>query len=62
LTNGSKAEIGEEVRRCIRNAAPGGGYVLSSSNSIHSGVPVENFLAMIQAARDFGRYPIGGSS
>ncbi len=52
----------EEVRRVtgelIRDVAPGGGYVLSSSNSIHSGVRPENFLAMLEAAREFGEYPI----
>ncbi len=52
----------EEVRRVtletIRKAAPGGGYCLSSSNSIHSSVRPENFLAMIETCREFGGYPI----
>jgi hypothetical protein len=60
LTNGSKQEIIDAVRKCIADVAPGGGYVLSSSNSIHSGMPTENFLTMLKAARDFGEYPIGG--
>lgn len=61
LTRGTKSEIVEAVRRCIREVAPGGGYVLSSSNSIHGDIPAENFLAMLEAAREFGQYPIANS-
>jgi uroporphyrinogen decarboxylase len=61
LTNGTEREIAAAVRECIVNVAPGGGYILSSSNSIHSGVPTKNFLAMLQAARKYGMYPISGS-
>lgn len=61
MTNGTKEDVVAAVRRCIRDTAPGGGYVLSSSNSIHSAIPTENFLAMIRAAREFGEYPIGDS-
>jgi uroporphyrinogen decarboxylase len=58
LVFGSEEDIEKEVRECILRAAPGGGYVLSSSNTIHSGVPAKNFLAMLDAARRYGRYPI----
>jgi len=37
--------------------APRGGYIFGSSNSIHTGVPTENFVAMQEAAREFGTYP-----
>jgi uroporphyrinogen decarboxylase len=46
------------VKECILRASPGGGHILSSSNSIHSGVRPENFLAMIECAEKFGKYPI----
>jgi len=50
----------EEVRRVTREtieiAAPGGGYMLSSSNSIHSSVKPENFMAMVETLREYGRY------
>jgi uroporphyrinogen decarboxylase len=50
----------EEVRRVTREtievAAPGGGYCLSSSNSIHSSVKPENFMAMVETLRKFGDY------
>jgi uroporphyrinogen decarboxylase len=58
LTFGSPEQVREATIECIRKAAPGGGYILGSSNTIHSAVPPENFLAMIEAGREFGEYPI----
>jgi uroporphyrinogen decarboxylase len=56
LVFGTPAEVRENVRATIAAAAPGGGYILSSSNSIHPGVKPENYLAMVAAAREFGKY------
>jgi len=61
LSRGTPAEVREAVRRAIRDAGPGGGFVLSSSNSIHSSVRPENYLAMIEAGRAFGTYPLEGA-
>ena len=58
LPFGTEQEVRQAVRDTIRIAAPGGGYIISSSNSIHPGVKPENYLAMIKAAREFGKYPI----
>jgi len=58
LTFGTPARVREATRECIEKAAPGGGHVLASSNVIHVGVPPENFLAMLEAAGEFGRYPM----
>ena len=41
-----------------RKAAHGGGLILSSGNSIHSSVKPGNYLAMWNAIRMYGRYPI----
>lgn len=54
----SAAQVREAVRECLRKAAPGGGHILSSSNSIHSSVKPENYLAMVEALREFGAYPL----
>lgn len=48
----------DETRRCITEAAAGGGYILSSSNSIHAGVPFENYKAMLQTNFEFGQYKL----
>jgi len=49
LTRGTPAEVEAEVRARIRALAPGGGYVVGSSNSIASYVPLANYRAMIAA-------------
>ena len=48
-----------EVRRRIADFAPGGGYVLSAVHNIQAGVPLENIIAMFEAGKEYGRYPIG---
>ena len=58
LSEGDVEEVRDAVRECIRGAALNGGHILSSSNSIHSAVKPENYRAMIEAAREFGRYPL----
>ena len=58
LTNGTPEQVIKAVKRCIKTASPGGGHILSSSNSIHSGVKPENFLAMVEAAKKYGKYPV----
>lgn len=56
LTFGTPEETMEESRRCIEIAAPGYGYIFSSSNSIHSGVKPENLMAMNEAHKKYGWY------
>jgi uroporphyrinogen decarboxylase len=58
LTLGTPAEVAADVRAHIRDLAPGGGYAVGSSNTVAHYVPLENFKAMVQATRQFGRYPI----
>jgi len=58
LVRGTEAAVREAVRACLRAAGPGGGYVCSSSNSIHSGVKPELYRAMLTAIREWGRYPL----
>ena len=58
LTHGSEAQVAEVVRKTIAEAAPGGGYVLSTSNGVHRGVRIPNLLAMVRACQKYGKYPI----
>ncbi|HEA70045.1 MAG TPA: hypothetical protein ENI07_25020 [Desulfobacterales bacterium] len=58
LTSGSRKKVFEDVRRCLREGAINGGYMLASSNSFHSGTRPESFVAMIEANREFGKYPL----
>ncbi len=56
LCDGSTAEVAEQVRLCIEAGAPGGGLIVSSSNTIHRGVKPDNYRAMLDAIREYGRY------
>jgi len=49
-------ETVEETKRCLDIGMPGGGYILSSSNSIHSAVKPQNYLAMLDTLKKFGKY------
>jgi len=52
----SPAETIEETKKCLDIGMPGGGYILSSSNSIHSAVKPENYRAMLETLNQFGKY------
>jgi len=58
LTFGTPEEIREGVRRVISILAPGGGYILAPSHDVQPETPAENIVAMYEAAREFGTYPI----
>ena len=58
LTFGTEKEVVEETKEVIRKAATGGRLIVSSSNSIHSAVKPGNYLAMWNAIRTYGTYPI----
>lgn len=55
---GSPEEVDSEVRELIRDVAPGGGYVISSGNCLAGYLKPENVLAMREAVRRYGHYPI----
>ena len=57
LTWGTLEEVREDVKRCIRQAARGGGFICMSSNSIHSAVKPENYVEMVKAIHEYGKYP-----
>jgi uroporphyrinogen decarboxylase len=58
LTFGSVEDVVRETKEVICKAGPGGGLILSSSNSIHSSVQPGNYLAMWNAIRMYGTYPL----
>jgi len=57
LPYGTPDDVRAEVRRRIRDLAPGGGYVLAAVHCIQPDVPPENILAMCDEAKKAGRYP-----
>jgi uroporphyrinogen decarboxylase len=58
LTAGTEADVRQAVKECIRKAGKGGGLICTSSNSIHSGVLPQNYVTMLRAIREYGKYPL----
>jgi uroporphyrinogen decarboxylase len=58
LVNGPADKIWEEVKETIKIAGKDGAYILASDSDYHDGIPPGNFIEMIKAAKEFGRYPI----
>jgi len=55
---GTMDDVREEVIRCIRQLAPGGGFILAPSNHLQSDIPPENVIALFENAKNYGKYPI----
>ena len=51
LVFGAPEDVKQSAKETIELAAPGGGYILSSSNSIHPGCKPENYIAMVEAVK-----------
>jgi uroporphyrinogen decarboxylase len=51
-------EVEDTVKETIQKAGKGGGYIISSSNSIHPGCKPENYIAMVKAAHRYGVYNV----
>jgi uroporphyrinogen decarboxylase len=58
LPGGSIQDVEEAVKETIAKASPGGGHIMASSNSIHTGVKPENYKTMVETTRKYGTYPI----
>ena len=54
----TRAAVEADVRRCLRDLAPGGGYILAPSNHLQADVPAENVIALYETAARLGAYPI----
>ena len=58
LPHGTVGEVEAEVRNRIRDLGPGGGYVVGPVHNIQPDVPPENIVAMAEATRKYGTYPL----
>ncbi len=56
LCAGTPADVEVEVREKATALAPGGGWLIGSSNSIPDFVPFENYLALLECSLKYGRY------
>jgi len=58
LTRGTPDEVEREVKERIAVAGVGGGYIITSANSLPNYCKTENVLAMAAAIRKYGNYPL----
>jgi hypothetical protein len=58
LPYGTKDDVVKAVKRCIRDAGEGGGYMLSPCTDITNSCKLENVLTMISTTRKYGEYPL----
>ena len=58
LPNGTPADVEAEVRQRIRDLGPGGGFVAASVHNMQPDIPPANIVAMADAVRRFGAYPL----
>ncbi len=58
LVDAGRDEVFGAVRQAIQDAGRGGGYILAPDHS-HPGISVERLRWMVEAAREYGRYPLG---
>lgn len=58
LTTGTEEDVITAVKNCIKKGGRDGGYVCSSSNSIHKGVEPRLYKTMVEAIHTYGNYPL----
>jgi len=56
LTRGTEAEVVADVRRALAAGSTGGGYIITSSNTIHPDVKPEHYITMVRAIHRYGVY------
>lgn len=56
LKTASPQEVAEKTRAIMEIGKPGGHYIFSTSDFLEKGTPLENIKAMIDSAREAGRY------
>ena len=57
MVRGTRQEVEDAVKKAIKDAARGGGYILSTSHS-HPFVDATRLKWMVDAAHKYGKYPI----
>lgn len=58
LTRGTVEDTIKETKEKLARLAPGGGYLMATSNSITDYCKVDNIMAMLETKEKYGTYPI----
>jgi uroporphyrinogen decarboxylase len=58
LPYGTPDDVEREVLECLRDAGPGGGYILAPDHSFHSAISFENTWRALETCLSYGTYPL----
>ncbi len=58
LPYGTPDQVRDEVKERLRIFGRGGGYVFNPVHNVQAKTPPENVLAMFEAVKEYGRYPL----
>ena len=58
MLNGTVQDVIEASKKAIDNAAHGGGFILSTGDQCGRDTPDENIFAMVETAREYGKYKL----
>lgn len=58
LPFGTTNDVVEAVKKCIKDAGEGGGYMLSPCTDITNSCKLDNVITMIGATKKYGQYPL----
>lgn len=56
LHSGTIQQVVADSQRSLRDGMPGGGYFFTTSNTPFIGIPLENYLVMLDVRKRMGRY------
>ena len=58
MLKGSVKDVRRESLKAMLDAGVGGGFILSTGDQCGRDTPEENMFAMVETAREFGKYPL----
>lgn len=57
LELGTDDEIEAECRYILEGCKKGGGFVFGACNAVYEGIPIENYMVMVEAKKKYGALP-----
>ncbi len=58
LPFGTEQEVIESVKKCIKDAGQGGGYILGPATDLITSINPRNVMTMLKALEKYGKYPL----
>jgi uroporphyrinogen decarboxylase len=58
LPFGTVDEVRRGVKDLIKTLGPGGGFLFATSHNLEPDTPMDNIVALFDAAHEFGQYPL----